>query len=229
MGIKEEILEIYEEMKEDYKKGKEYAYQYRKTIFWIFVTFIVMQFTDILSLGASWQSMCQENPNLQLKKVQKGGEGEGEGKTMEKTPDKISAENQAKINAKFEQSKADATAKLEADKSKALETQKIQEAEKAGFEEGKKTKEDERKAKAEAKAAKAGSKSGKGTFQSFRGFRDLGPMSGFLSKIGKFIKGGFFIVGMIIAILIVSFIPFLAFCTVMYYIIRYLSRKFVAL
>jgi hypothetical protein len=72
MGIKEEIKEIYQEMKEDYKKGKEYAYQYRKTIFWIFMAFITMQFTDILSLGASWQNLCQQNPNFNLKK-QKGG------------------------------------------------------------------------------------------------------------------------------------------------------------
>ena len=77
MGIKEEVKEIYEDMKEDFRKGKEYAYQYRKTIFWIFITFIAMQFTNVLSLGASWQNMCEQNPDLQLKKVQKGGQTPG--------------------------------------------------------------------------------------------------------------------------------------------------------
>ena len=73
MGIRDEINEIYQDMKDDFKKGKEYAHQYRKTIFWIFIAFITMQFTDILSLGASWQNMCQQNSNLRLKKSQKGG------------------------------------------------------------------------------------------------------------------------------------------------------------
>ena len=66
-------------------KGKEYAYQYRKTIFWIFIAFITMRFTDILSLGASWQNMCQNNPNLKINKKQKGGaEGDNAPKAVAK-------------------------------------------------------------------------------------------------------------------------------------------------
>lgn len=223
MGIKEEVKEIYEDMKEDFRKGKEYAYQYRKTIFWIFITFIAMQFTNVLSLGASWQNMCEQNPNLKLKKVQKGGQdAESGGKVKEMTPDKVSDATLEKKAANFEKSKAEATAKLEANVAKAQEAVKQQMAEKAAYDEGKKAVEDEKAAKKEAKEEKKASRLR--SFKPFQGFKELGPMSGFFSKIGSYLKGGFFIVGIIIAILVASVIPIVIFSTIMYYIIKYLSR-----
>lgn len=247
MGIKEEIKEIYEDMKEDFRKGKEYAYQYRKTIFWIFISFIVMQFTDILSLGASWQNMCEHNPNLQLKKVQKGGQPSDEGaggKTsfadVVKQAQKASAV--AKAAGSGEPAKVDGAAKVAepakpADGGDAAKTPGGDAggdakaaggdaaAEKAAYNEGKSVVEAEKKAKAEARAAKAARKSSLRSFKPFQGLKQLGPMSGFFSKIGKYLKGGLFIIGMIIAILFVSVIPIIIFSTLMYYIIKFLTKK----
>ena len=304
MGIKEEVKEIYEEMKEDFRKGKEYAYQYRKTIFWIFITFIAMQFTNVLSLGASWQNMCEHNPDLQLKKVQKGGAEENAAqkainaqlKFLENQQKNQEAEkNPGNAKAAGGDAKGDADAKtaagikhyekiLQSDKSspqakkaagKFLEALRMPSgddaakstggdaatkptggdaaakakptggdaaakaaggdaakaaggdaaAEKAAYNKGKSVVEAEKKAKAEARAAKAARKSGLRSFKPFQGLKRLGPISGFFSKIGGYLKGGFFIIGIIIAILVVSVIPILIFSTLMYYIIKFLTKK----
>jgi len=203
MGIKEEIKEIYQEMKEDYKKGKEYAYQYRKTIFWIFMAFITMQFTDILSLGASWQNLCQQNPNFNLKKQKGGAESNVE-------------KNKPKTEGESEKTKA---GEGEAEKTKAGEG----EAEKTKAGEGEAIKD-------QGKAKKSSFKAGKPMkLKPFQSFKSLGPISGFMGKMGDFIKGGFFILGLIIAILFVSFIPIVAFCVLMYYVLKYLVKSFTIL
>ena len=191
MGIRKEIEEIYQEMKEDYKKGKEYAYQYRKTIFWIIMAFITMQFTDILSLGASWQNLCHQNPNLNLKKQKGGSEG-------------ITGKN--RTNGKAEKTKP---AEGEAEKTKPAEGEAIK-----------------KKVTAKTPSFKTGKLMKLNPFQSFK---SLGPISGFMGKMGDFIKGGFFILGLIIAILFVSFIPIVSFCVLMYYILKFIANKFTTL
>ena len=191
MGIRKEIEEIYQEMKEDYKKGKEYAYQYRKTIFWIIMAFITMQFTDILSLGASWQNLCHQNPNLNLKKQKGGAEG-------------ITGKN--RTNGKAEKTKP---AEGEAEKTKPAEGEAIK-----------------KKVTAKTPSFKTGKLMKLNPFQSFK---SLGPISGFMGKMGDFIKGGFFILGLIIAILFVSFIPIVSFCVLMYYILKFIANKFTTL
>ena len=72
MGIGDELEIIYQDIKKDYEDAKKYAYQQKKTIFWIIVGFIAMQFTDVLSLGAKWGELCQNDPQFRLYK-QKGG------------------------------------------------------------------------------------------------------------------------------------------------------------
>jgi hypothetical protein len=233
MGFREEIIEIYEEMKEDYKKGKQYAYEYRKTIFWIFITFIAMQFTNVLSLGASWQNMCQQNPDLQLKKVQSGGavvesskipdSGEsGKSGRFKGFGQKVSG--MFKIGKTGKNPDADA-AKPAAETTKPAGDAKLSDAEKAAYKQGKSVVEAEKRAKAQAKAEKAARKSGARSFKAFQGLKQLGPISGFFSKIGGYLKGGFFILGMILAILFISFIPMVLFCTAMYYIFKYIGKK----
>ena len=212
MGIKEEIKEIYQEMKEDYKKGKEYAYQYRKTIFWIIMAFITMQFTDILSLGASWQNLCQQNPNLNLKK-QKGGAESNVEKTKHAEGE---AEKTKPAEGETEKTKP---AEGEAEKTKPAEG----EAEKTKPAEGEAIKD---KGSSKKSSFKAGKPMKLNPFQSFK---SLGPISGFMGKMGDFIKGGFFILGLIIAILFVSFIPIVAFCVLMYYVLKFIASRFTTL
>ena len=218
MGIKEEIDEIYQEMKEDFKKGKEYAYQYRKTIFWIFMAFITMQFTDILSLGSSWHNICQQNPNFNIKKQKGGAES-----NVEKNKPKTEGE---KTKAEGEKTKAEGEkTKAEGEKTTAEGEKTTAEGEKTTAE-GEKTKPDGEAVKDTGKFNKSSFKAGKPMkLKPFESFRSLGPISGFMGKIGNFIKGGFFIIGIIIAILFISFIPILVFCTAMYYILKFIAKK----
>lgn len=67
---KKELREksILDMMKDDYKTIKNFINEKRKYIFWIIVVFITMSFTDILSLGASWENICSQNPNFKLHK-----------------------------------------------------------------------------------------------------------------------------------------------------------------
>jgi hypothetical protein len=57
------------DIKKDTCNLKEFWKKYKKTIFWIFVTFIVMQYVDILSLGANFSNACQKQGI-----IQKGGQ-----------------------------------------------------------------------------------------------------------------------------------------------------------
>lgn len=53
--------ELIELMKEDWKKFKIFIKEYKKYMFWILVLFITMQFTDLMSLGTSWERYCKKN------------------------------------------------------------------------------------------------------------------------------------------------------------------------
>jgi hypothetical protein len=208
MGIKEEIEEIYQEMKDDFKKGKEYAYQYRKTIFWIFIAFITMQFTDILSLGASWENMCQNNPNLKINKKQKGG---AEGDNAPKGGNDASkGGNDASKGGNDASKGGDNAAKGGND------------AAKGGNDAAKSD-------KAALKASKNSDAGGGSSFRVFDSFRSSGPLSNFFSRIGGFIKGGFIIIGILLSILVVSFLPILIFCIILYGILKFIAKYFTSL
>ena len=55
-------------IKQDWEKFKKFVKEYKKYVFWIVVLFITMQFTDLMSLGSSWERYCNKNSN-----IQKGG------------------------------------------------------------------------------------------------------------------------------------------------------------
>lgn len=75
--------ELIELMKEDWKNFKLFIKEYKKYMFWILVLFITMQFTDLMSLGTSWERYCKKNDNNNIdsknikynniKKIQTGG------------------------------------------------------------------------------------------------------------------------------------------------------------
>lgn len=53
-----------EQLEDDFKKFKKFIKEKKNYIFWIIVMFITIQFTDVLSLGASWDEMVKQNPYL---------------------------------------------------------------------------------------------------------------------------------------------------------------------
>jgi hypothetical protein len=61
--------ELIELLNEDWIKIKKFIKENIKYVFWVCVLFITMQFTDIISLGASYDRYCKLNG------IQRGGEG----------------------------------------------------------------------------------------------------------------------------------------------------------
>lgn len=58
--LSKELLEL---IKEDWEKFKKFFKKNKKYMFWIFLLFITMQFTDIMNLGKSWDTYCKNNKN----------------------------------------------------------------------------------------------------------------------------------------------------------------------
>jgi hypothetical protein len=62
------IDKLFKNIKKDIKNLDNFWKKYKNTIFWILITFIVLQCVDILSLGADVSNTCQKS-NI----IQKGG------------------------------------------------------------------------------------------------------------------------------------------------------------
>ena len=67
--IIDELFEFTEELtlliKQDWEKSKKFIKEHKNYFFWILALFISMQFTDILTLGKSWEIYCKKH-NLQI-------------------------------------------------------------------------------------------------------------------------------------------------------------------
>jgi len=61
-------VELIELIKEDWYNSKKFIKKHNKYFFWLIVLVITMQFTDIMSLGVSWDKYCKLNG------IQNGGE-----------------------------------------------------------------------------------------------------------------------------------------------------------
>ena len=60
--------ELYDLIIQDWEKAKIFFKKHVKYMFWVVVLVITMQFTDILSLGKSWDNYCSKSNT-----IQKGG------------------------------------------------------------------------------------------------------------------------------------------------------------
>jgi hypothetical protein len=67
--IIDELFEFTEELtlliKQDWEKSKKFIKEHKNYFFWILALFVSMQFTDILTLGKSWEIYCKKH-NLQI-------------------------------------------------------------------------------------------------------------------------------------------------------------------
>ena len=60
-NISEFLEELKELLEEDWRKCKLFIKENKKYILWLFITLITLQFTDIFSLGSSWNNYCKKN------------------------------------------------------------------------------------------------------------------------------------------------------------------------
>ena len=98
----EELSEFTDELvillKEDWEKTKKFVREHKKYFFWLCALFIGAQFTDIMTLGKSWDAYCKKNG------IQKGGEGDPVA-TDASTDAKATAEAKAALKSQRTSSK----------------------------------------------------------------------------------------------------------------------------
>ena len=130
----EELSEFTDELvillKEDWEKTKKFVREHKKYFFWLCALFIGAQFTDIMTLGKSWDAYCKKNG------IQKGGEGDpvatdastdAKAATTTATPattDAKAAATPATTDAKAAATPATTDAKATADAKAALKSQR---------------------------------------------------------------------------------------------------------
>ena len=225
-NISEFIEELKELLEEDWRKCKLFIKENKKYILWLFITLITLQFTDIFSLGSSWNNYCKKN------NIQYGG---------------------SNVNPLLQEALAPAPAKSKKDlkdekkkaKKKAIEDQREFDATPAG----KKAKADKAIAdqarKDEKKAIKKQAKEDaggdsvknvdkklglfnrlKGNVKATAGKHGLaGPVLGNLGGIFSAVEGMFYLLAFILIIIGIVSLPFLIFIVLTYSIIKMLVSK----
>ena len=108
--------ELIELLKQDWEKFKIFIKEYKKYLFWIIVLFITMQFTDLMSLGSSWERYCKKNgidsnskdsnskdSNSKDSNIQKGGGNEAPAPAPAEAPKETKKEKQTRIRKQARQ------------------------------------------------------------------------------------------------------------------------------
>ena len=95
-NITEFIDELIELLKEDWRKFKHFYNENSNYIFYLFIALVTMQFTDVMSLGTSWNRYSKKN------NIQTGGANQSlTAQTIEeKTLSPVEAYKQKKISQK---------------------------------------------------------------------------------------------------------------------------------
>ena len=205
-------------IKQDWEKFKKFVKEYKKYVFWIVVLFITMQFTDLMSLGSSWERYCNKNGinnnSNGNSNIQKGGANApavAPAPTASPTDATAAAANAPEETA--EQSK------------KRLKTEK-------------KTahKEDIRKKARQLLSNKSGSETKDiekklGWFKKFKANlgNGAGPVFGNLDRIFKYTEAMFVIITSLLIIVGVLSLPVLIFLIITYCVIKMMVGKFMIL
>jgi len=74
------IEELYELLKEDWRKFKVFYKENKDYLIWLFIGLITLKFTDLMSLGSSWNKYCKKN------NIQTGGANESPIKAPTEAP-----------------------------------------------------------------------------------------------------------------------------------------------
>ena len=226
-NISEFLEELKELLEEDWRKCKLFIKENKNYILWLFITLVTLQFTDILSLGSSWNNYCKKN------NIQYGG-GNADPSKLQGEAEEAPAKTKKELKAEKKQAKKDAKAeKKEFDKS----------------DEGKKAKADkaasDKSAKAEKKAIKKQAKEDaggdsvksvdkklglfnrlKGNVKATAGKHGLaGPVLGNLGGLFAAVEGLFYLLTFILIVIGIVSLPFLIFLVLTYCIIKMMVSK----
>jgi hypothetical protein len=220
-NISEFIEELKELLEEDWRKCKLFIKENKNYILWLFITLVTLQFTDILSLGSSWNNYCKKN------NIQYGGSNAEPSKIQEEAePTKSKKE----LKAEKKQSKADKKAFDSSPEGKKAK------ADKAASDKATKT---EKKAIKKQAAEDAGEDSVKsvdkklgifnklkGNIKSTAGKHGLaGPVLGNLGGVFAAVEGMFYLLAFILIVIGIVSLPFLIFLVLTYSIIKMMCSK----
>lgn len=135
---REEDKSILELLKDDYHRIINFLNEKRKYIFWIIVLFITLSTTDVLSLGAAWDNISNQNPQFKLRQMSGGGDGEDGGNTSSNSDSKTNAtetkeseDSQVKFKKKSKQEKKQEKKEQKEQKKQEKQDKKKQDGEEA--------------------------------------------------------------------------------------------------
>ena len=228
-NITEFIDELIELLKEDWRKLKHFYNENHNYIYFLFIAIITLQFTDVMSLGSSWNRYSKKN------KIQMGGAVAGAvpvapatGSIAPVVPiDDSKPTDDTKTNKEIKKEQTNLI------KKEIIDTKKTKEQ----------AKEDKKQEKKEADTKKA---SGDGElkdikkklnlFESLKGRVNksagkhgfAGPIFSNLDNIFGAVSGMFVFVGVILAILGILSLPILIFLIITYSILKIILGKLVA-
>tara|TARA_B100000575_G_scaffold58536_4_gene44253 strand:- start:3936 stop:4628 length:693 start_codon:yes stop_codon:yes gene_type:complete len=218
-----------EHLEDDFKKFKKFIKEKKNYIFWIIVMFITIQFTDVLSLGASWDEMVKQNPYLKKNgTVLRGGRPFRSQEHTDFLQAKRSFEAKYKGNLnnnprekkelkkKRDASISAAKKKRDADK-KARKEAKTKEAQ-GSFKEAQ-----DRQAIRDAK--KKDKKKTPGIGKSFQSFREGGPMVKIFGNMFNMFRASLAIFAILLALAGAASIPVILFLVLTYKILEFLAGK----
>ena len=200
--------ELIELLKKDWKKFKIFVKEYKKYVFWIIVLLITMQFTDLMSLGTSWERYCNKNDIKNGIKnnstIQKGGSNA----MPDKIPDAHTPDTESNEQNKKKDKKEKKKEKKEDIKKKARQLLTNQS--------GSESKDIDKKL---------------GMFKKFKGNlgNGAGPVFGNLDRIFKYTEAMFVILTSILIIVGVLSLPVLIFIVITYCVIKMMVGKFMIL
>lgn len=184
---------ILSDIKRDTCNLKFFWKKHKNTIFWILITFLVLQYIDILSLGANFTEACQKKGI-----IQKGGQ---EGAPAAPSPTAPAAPTTPEAPKGNESNKKDKDKK---DKDKKDKKDKKDSNNDNNNDEGKKKK----------------GKANKGGY--FQSFRTTGPLGNILGRFGTIFQNAFKILGVILLIAIIGFLPIIVMIYLTYKVIKYM-------
>lgn len=194
--------ELIELLKQDWEKFKKFVKEYKTYLYWILVLFITMQFTDLLSLGSSWERYCKKNSidsnSKNSNNMQKGGSN-AEAPPAPEAPPEAPVETKAEQKARLYKKKVSQRSDAKAFGSESKDIEK-----KLGWFKQFKT-------------------------QFSTNIGGAGPIFGNLDRIFKYTEAMFAIFTTILIIVGVLSLPVLIFLIITYCVIKLLVGKFMIL
>ena len=212
-NITEFIDELIELLKEDWRKLKHFYNENHNYIYFLFIAIITLQFTDVMSLGSSWNRYSKKN-NIQM-----GGAAATAGPITTGTAN----DSKNKAVPKTKEEEVDLIKKELIDKKKTKEQAKED-----------KKQADKEKASGDGELKDVKKKlnlfeSLKGRVNKSAGKHGLaGPIFSNLDNIFGAVSGMFVFVGIILAILGILSLPILIFLIITYSILKVILGKLVA-